>query len=220
MKILLINPQTPDMIRNKEYYTPPSLLYLAAVLQKAGSEVNILDLNTKGQTRCDDSIKFYEDIIIDKISDFKPTFIGIGCLFSGHFPLVANYSQLIKKRFGNLPIVIGGIHPTIFHVEILTNCPSIDFIILGEGEESIVLLASALKENDFDGLKNIDGLAYRWNDRVVVNPKTRFIGDLDEIPFPAYDLINLKDYYHDTSNWLNPKNLPINTSISILSSRS
>src|SRR5208337_4375395 len=48
----------------------------------------------------------------------------------------------------------------------------------------------------------------------------RFIGDLDEIPFPAYDLINLKDYYHDTSNWLNPKNLPINTSISILSSRS
>ena len=42
----------------------------------------------------------------------------------------------------------------------------------------------------------------------------------DTIPFPAYELVNLRDYYVDTSGWHNPKNLPINTSVPIISSRS
>lgn len=228
MNILLINPQTPYFIFNKEYYIPSSLLYLAAVLRNNGNNVGILDLNT---FRIDDTIEnhnktleIYEKVIIDRISNFHPSFIGITCLFSGQFPLVLNYSKKIKEKFINIPITIGGIHPTLFPYEILSNCPSIDYVIIGEGEESIVNLTNTIKryrnEEFNNDLRQIDGLAYRCNGKVIINPKTSFIANLDRLPFPAYELINLKDYYYNTNNWHNPKNLPINCSIPIISSRS
>lgn len=219
MRVLLINPQTPDMISNKEYYIPSSLLYLAAALQKAWIKVNILDLNVCQPKKYDEwySAKWTCFLGVHK---FQPTLVGFGCLFSGQFPSVLHYAKMIKNGFPDVSIVIGGIHPTIFPTEILTNCPSIDYVILGEGEESIVQLARVLEYYSLDELEQIDGLAYRQNGKVVVNPKTSFISDLDAIPFPAYDLINLEDYYHDTSKWHNPRNLPINASVPILTSRS
>lgn len=219
MKVLLINPPTPEIITNKEYYIPSSLLYLAAVLQKAEVEVNILDLNIYKPEKYDSPLKFCEDIITHRISEFQPSLIGLGCLFSGQFPEVLNFSKKIKQVFKRVPIVTGGIHPTIYPAEILANCPSIDWIIIGEGEESVVQLVNAMKDESYD-FDKIDGFAYRRNDQVIVNPKRSFISNLEAIPFPAYDLINITDYYHDTSSWHNPRNLPINASLPIIASRS
>lgn len=241
MNVLLINPQTPNFIYNKEYYIPSSLLYLASILRKNGENVNILDLNTFRLEDRDNYYKQknynmydkYEKIITDKISNIHPSLIGITCLFSGQFPSVLNYSKKIKEIFKNIPIVIGGIHPTIFPYEILYNCPSIDYIIIGEGEESIIYLMNILntkydenlgcynKDLEYYGnLNQIDGFAYRHNEKIIINPKRSFIDNLDSIPMPAYDLINLKDYHHDTSKWYNPRNLSINCSVPIISSRS
>lgn len=219
MKILLINPPTPSTISNKEYYVPLSLLYLAAMVQKSGREIEILDLNTFKLEESDDLEKLYESIILKKLSDFQPSLIGITCLWSGHFPSVLNFSKIIKSSFKESKIVIGGIHPTIYPVEILTNCPSIDWIIIGEGETALTQLVGMMEDNHYE-FEKIDGFAYRKNGKVVVNPKKCFIPNLDDIPFPAYDLINLKDYYHDTSKWHNPRNLSINASLPIISSRS
>ncbi len=229
MNILLINPKTPSFIDNKEYYIPSSLLYLASVLKKDGKNVDILDLNTfkfDDDNLYDNLSNKYENIIINKITNTKYSLIGITCLFSGHFPLVLDYSKKIKESFKNIPIVIGGIHPTLFPYEILYNCSSVDYIIIGEGENSIVELSNIVntkytnKLEFYSDLNKIDGIAYRCNEKIVINTKKSFIEDLDNIPIPAYDLINLKDYYHNTTNWHNPKNLPINCSIPIISSRS
>ncbi|MBU0778082.1 B12-binding domain-containing radical SAM protein [Patescibacteria group bacterium] len=224
MNILLINPQTPSFVQNKEYYIPSSLLYLAAVLRKNGENVKILDLNTFRLENNDDCEQ-YEKIIIDKIFNMQPSLIGITCLFSGQFPSILDYSKKIKEAFKNIPIVIGGTHPTIFPYEILYNCHYIDYIIIGEGEESIIHLTNILnrKYNNIEHYKNlnqIDGFAYRYDEKIIINPKRSFIDDLDNIPYPDYDTINLKDYYHDTSKWNNPRNLSINCSIPIISSRS
>ena len=220
MRVLLINPQTPNFIHNREYYLPPNILYIAGALRKASAEVNVLDLNVYKSEEHKYPIRFCEGIIVDRINDFEPTLVGIGCLFSGQFPLLLKYSKRIRKEFENIWVVIGGIHPTLFPIEILRNCLSIDYIILGKGETSSVQLVESLRRKDLDKLKVIDGFAFRRGDKVIVNSKTCFIADLDQIPFPAYDLIDLKDYYHDTSDWHNPRNLPINASIPILSSRS
>ena len=83
---------------------------------------------------------------------------------------------------------------------------------MGEGEETTVRLVNMLKTNRKDFV-SLDGFAYRENNEVKVNSKRRYIENLDMIPFPAYNLIDLTDYYVDTSKWHNPKNLPINTSI-------
>lgn len=219
MKILLINPPRPDMIGNTDLYVPSGLLYLAAVLQKIDVLVELLDLNVVKSSKNGDPAKSYEDAIIDKLMTFKPQMVGLGCLFSGQFPSVLNYSKKIKEFSNNITIVIGGIHPTIYPKDILTHCPSIDWIVLGEGETAIVQLVNAVRDQN-NNYEKIDGFAFRHNNSVIVNQKKSFIVDLDTLPNPAYNLINIKDYYFDTSHWHNPKNLVINTSLSIISSRS
>ena len=162
---------------------------------------------------------FYEDILVDTILTFGPDMIGFGCLFACDFPDVLRFSILSKERFETIPIVAGGLHITIHARSILTECPSIDWIVLGEAEESLVQLVETVKA-ETDEFSKIDGLAYRANGEVVVNPKKHFIKDVDSIPFPAYDLVDMEDYHVDTSDWHNPKGLSFNMSAPIISSRS
>jgi magnesium-protoporphyrin IX monomethyl ester (oxidative) cyclase len=219
MKILLVNPPIPEFYYNREFYLPSGLLYLASSLQKNGEEVKMLDLKTFQNKGVNRPLKFYEDKLIETISGFQPDLIGFGCLFSGNFPEMLRFSEISKNNFRKIPIITGGIHPTIHAENIMKNCISIDFIVIGEGEMTIVQLVNEIKNKSYE-FDKIDGLAFRENGKVMVNPKTRYVENVDNLPFPAYDLINLKDYYVDTSNWHNPKNLPINTSIPIISSRS
>lgn len=219
MKILFVNPPVPHDYYNCEIYPPSSLLYLSGVLQKNGEEIRVLDFKIPKYNNSNNREDYYENILIEKISSFQPDLIGFGCLFSGNFPELLKLSIASKNMFSDIPIIIGGIHATIYAKEILTYCPSIDYVILSEGEESIVQFVNTIKKNN-SNFEKIDGFAYKKNGSVVLNPKTHFIEDIDTIPFPAYDLIDLKDYYVDTSNWNNPKKLPINTSVPIISSRS
>lgn len=219
MKILLVNPPIPESYHNREYYPPLNLLYLASSLQKDSNEVKILDFKTFQKENKDPSKQFYESKLTTTVSDFQPDLVGFGCLFSGDFPMVLNFSEVVKKEFGELLVITGGIHPTLYPNEILSNCPSIDGIVIGEGEESTRKLVDVMK-NKKQEYDKIDGIAFRKDGQVVVNPKKSFIESLDSIPFPAYDLINLEDYYVDTSNWHNPKNLEFKTSVPIISSRS
>ncbi|UCE36107.1 MAG: B12-binding domain-containing radical SAM protein [Thermoplasmata archaeon] len=219
MKILLVNPPIPATWYNDEYYLPSSLLYLSAVLRENGDQVKILDMKALKPDVSVNHQKFYENALIDKISHFQPEIIGFGCLFSGNFPDVLRFSILCKQSFENIPIVAGGIHFTIYAREILANCLSIDWITLGEAEHSITQLVNTIKSNRYE-LDKVDGFVYRTNGKIVVNPKKSYIENIDDIPFPEYDLVNLEDYYLDTSRWHNPKQLPINTSIPIITSRS
>ncbi len=219
MKILLVHPQVPATYYNREFYPPSSLLYLGAVLKRNGDEVRILDLRTFYAGEGGDPDGYYEEIFIRAAEAFGPEMIGIGCLFSGNFQDVLKLSEKAKKRDKDIPIVIGGIHPTIYAEDILKNCPTIDYVIQGEGEEAIVELVNTIKDGR-DDYQKIDGCAFRVDGEVCATPKKSFIKDLDTLPFPAYDLINLRDYYVDTSDWHNPRDLPINTSIPIITSRS
>ena len=219
MRILLVNPPVPQSYYNREFYAPSSLLYLGAVLKKNGDEIQILDMKALKPDDYDNPMPYYEKTFINTVNRFKPELIGIGCLFSGNFPDLLHFSVLSKENFNEIPIVIGGIHPTIYAEKILYECPSIDWVILAEGEESIVQMVNRIKDGSYN-FEDIDGFAYRKNGKIIVNPKTQYIQDLNSLPFPAYDLINIEDYYEDTSDWHNPKNLPINTSLPIISSRS
>jgi magnesium-protoporphyrin IX monomethyl ester (oxidative) cyclase len=220
MKILLLNPPVPETYYTKEFYLPSGLLYLAAAIKDAGSEVALLDLKCTKYQEAVQKGERYQNIIVSKIRKFAPELIGIGCLFSGNFPSMLHYSQIIKKIFPNVHIVIGGIHPTIYAHKILEKCPSIDSIILGEGEDTIVKLVQCLEDDQSKHLEDIDGLAYRKDNSIIINPKKYFIDNIDTISFPAYDLVRMDNYFVDTSDWHNPKKLPIHTSVPIISSRS
>ena len=201
-KVLLINPPTPDFVRSIDKHIPNSLLYLGSSLQQDNHNVKLIDINNKSVD------------IENEINYFKPDLIGITCLFSGRFKNTMSLSRKIKGYSPELPIIIGGIHPTIFAKEILEDYSCVDYICLGEGEKT---LRNFVNEKKLEG---IDGLAYRESNKIKINPKTSFIKNLDELPFPAYNLINLKDYHFNTSHWNNPKGLPISIPVPIISSRS
>lgn len=222
-KILLINPPTPEFVKNKDRSLPLSLLYLGAVLKKNNHKVKLLDINNDFLNLKDggelNRENYFSKKFIDELKNFNPDLIGISCLFSGRFKPAIELSEIIKKHSPEISIVIGGIHPTMFPKEVLKRHSSIDYVCIGEGEKSIIELIEA-HFNDKKKLSEIDGLAYRENGEIFVNLKSSFIENLDEIPFPDYELINLEDYYFDTSKWYNPKNLPINVPLPILTSRS
>jgi len=218
MKVLLVNPPIPSFWYNNEFYLPSSMLYLAASLREQGHTPLILDMKIHSLNPESKGTGFYEELLCSKISSFAPDLIGFGCLFSGNFPDVLHFASLCKKQFPDIPIVAGGIHFTIHVQKIMEMCPAFDLIIIGEGERSLPEMVSALSTGG--SVAAIDGIAWRESGTVRINQKASYIENPDEIPFPAYDLINLQDYFVDTSAWHNPKKLPINTSIPIITSRS
>jgi magnesium-protoporphyrin IX monomethyl ester (oxidative) cyclase len=217
MRVLLINPPIINTLPNKEFMFPPALLYLAGTVKKYGIEVKILDLNVfKPWLFENDS--FLEGLVLKYIASYNPDLVGFGCIFSGVFPFIVNLSEKIHKAFKAIPMVVGGIHATVFPKEILQNT-SIDYVIIGEGEEQFCALTKAIDKDDYSTLSKVDGIAYRKGKEIIVNPKTRFINRLDEF-LPAYDVIDFKEYYHPTEHWHNPKRLNFKMSVPVLSSRS
>jgi len=196
MKILLINPPTEEFVGYQYKSIPLGLLYLAGYLEDRGDEVKIVDMNNGQQ-----------------VDDYQPDMIGIGCLFSGRFAPGLQVSIEMKEKHKGVPIVFGGIHPSLFAKEIIDNCPSIDYVVIGEGEETLYKLVHSYN------LREIDGLAYRDDGKTMVNPKTQFINNVDDIPYPAFHLLDLDTYAFDMSDWENPKGFPLNAPIPIITSR-
>lgn len=219
LKILLINPRIPDNFYNREFYLPSGILAVAAVLLQEGHEVRVVDHKVIQYKNPLVDESFFSQMLLKDIEQFNPGLIGFGGLFSGNFQSVLSLSKCVKSVYTDIPIVIGGAHPSMYPLQILQNCDSIDYLIIGEGENTILSLADQIKNQTFF-FKDLDGFAYRENDQVIINPKLSFIEDLDLLPFPAYECINFEDYYEDTSCWHNPKNLEIKTEIPIFTSRS
>lgn len=221
MNILLINPSTPGYLPNKEYVFSSAMLALSAILQRANFFVKILDLNIHRPWEIPDGQRgaYLENILVEEVCATAPSLVGIGCLFSGQFPAVMKLAETLKENFPTVSIVIGGMHPTIYPVEILKKCPSVDYVVMGEGEQQILALAKAFRNRSFN-LDPVDGIAFRKDGNIIVHPKRKFLENLDTLPFPAYNLVDFKNYYHDTSHWHNPKKLSCRMTVPIISSRS
>lgn len=241
--ILLINPYTRDkdvnskMINSnyEEPYPSVGLLYLASSLRKNNYNVIYLDIPAivkQELSDCNKSVRliesedgidgFVERTIVETFNHYSPDFVGINCLFSGKFTGVVFICSILKKLNEALPIAIGGIHPTIFHKEILERFVCVDFVIIGEGEQSFTQLVNCFfYKNSFS---DVMGLCYRSGKKVIVNPKEDFISNLDNIPIPAWDLLDLKHYEIEQDKWEkfwhNPLNLKLQYRWPILTSRS
>lgn len=164
---------------------PLGIAYLASYLrERLPCQISILDTEIKGYN--------YQQII-ETISHEKPDLVGLTCL-TPVMSHVFNIAKFIKTQINkNITIVLGGIHPTALPEETIAN-PYIDFVAVGEGEVTFYELVKALveKRTDFD---KINGLFFKVGDKIISTPKRMFIVNLDDIPFPARDLFELKLYY-------------------------
>jgi magnesium-protoporphyrin IX monomethyl ester (oxidative) cyclase len=116
----------------------------------------------------------------------------MSCLFSHQFSVVAELAKKVKDWNPEVITITGGTHPTFLPERCLRE-ETLDYIVMGEAEESLPALLKAIEIGRGHG--DIDGLAFRTNDGQVIHSKTTWIKDLDSLPFPARDLLPLQKYF-------------------------
>jgi len=180
MKVLLI--KSSNLTARSKGATPPlGLMYIASYIkQKRQDEVRILDTRLYKEP-----LKEVSNVI----NEFQPDIVGIGALT---FEATSMYhiAHLIKQ-LTDIPIVAGGPHATSVPHEVLKN-KDIDIAVIGEGEITFKELLDALETGN--DLNTVDGIVYRNQGTIKNNKPRAYINNLDELPFPAWDLTELKKY--------------------------
>jgi len=180
MKILLIVP--PAEYVAKTNMPPLGLLSMSSVLEAAQFETTVIDC-----------IAMEHDFkkLRTLVSKEKTEIVCItATTYSRHDALKT--AKLAKNENPNSIVVVGGVHFSFTADETLKHIKEIDIVARGEGEYTILDLARAV-QNNLD-LKNILGISYRYDGKIVHNPDRPFIRDLDRLPFPDRKKISLKKY--------------------------
>lgn len=130
--------------------------------------------------------------LVSRIAGAKPDVIGMSC-YTVNMTAANILSERIKSEIGDIPIVAGGIHPTSLPRETLEEAKAVDYVVVGEGEESFSELVNSIGKNGMSGRSlSLDGVMNRRGG--PFKPRS-LIQDLDSIPFPKRD-------FHDRSNYI------------------
>jgi anaerobic magnesium-protoporphyrin IX monomethyl ester cyclase len=214
---LLVNLPLADMSTTSFFVMPPGLLSVAAYLRAKGETVDCVDLNVlKKQATDGNVLEAFENLL----RDTQPTLVGMSVMVAGQFRLARTLCQHAKRVAPNVVTVLGGAHVSQFPNEILKNCPAIDFVVLGEGEEQAYACVQYAKTRSNPSAWP-SGIAYRSDEcgGITVLPKTGYLANVDQLPWPAYDLLDFDDYRHDTRTWHNPYQLDLSLRVPIITSR-
>lgn len=226
MKVLLVTPYRQNLTTNRaigqarqDLMPSAALLALAAVLREAGHEPILRELTTNVTEAMENPGDYGKGVVIDLIRKESIALVGISFLFGGDFPDARDLAKHIKNHVPGVKIVTGGIHPTTFPFEILSNAPEFDYIAIGEGERQIVELANRMAMSDLGNLEEVAGFAFRDTDGTIKVNEKRELADYDSLPSPAWDLIDFKHYEIDLSNYFNPKGHDLRNIVGIFSER-
>jgi radical SAM superfamily enzyme YgiQ (UPF0313 family) len=165
---------------------PLNYLHLAAYLRENGHQPHILDMVT-GITA--DEIDAYL-----RANDIRV--VGIGCM-TCEFPEAVNESRRLKRVHPGVKIVFGGAHPSGAPEECLET-GAVDYAIVGEGELALVRLLDDLQHDRKP--ENIPGVWAIEDGAVKVNRPAE-VPNIELLPHPAYDLVDLKKYFKLDSPW-------------------
>jgi radical SAM superfamily enzyme YgiQ (UPF0313 family) len=164
-------------------YMPLSLSYSAAIVRNEGFSVTLIDCIAE---------KVLIDGLIKMVNDIGPDII----VFNTAFPSIKGDLATIgsiKTTFPEIQTVCFCLLPTLIKSELLESNSFIDFAICGEPEWVIAKLVQAISNDD--DLFSIDGLIFRWRGEIVVNRSQKLSSNnLDDLPFPARDLLNNDSY--------------------------
>lgn len=159
------------------------LCSLASYLMKFGYNVRIVDASVLLMGVSD---------VVDDIKNNYADLIGIYANTANYY-VVAELVTTIRKAGFRQKIVVGGPHATFMPEETMT-VEGIDYCVIGEGEETLLELVKHLSEGD-KNTSNVDGIVYRTRDGQTVATRARTqIEDLDNLPFPAVDLLPINKY--------------------------
>jgi radical SAM superfamily enzyme YgiQ (UPF0313 family) len=219
MKILLIQPPIRDFYQTSIRTQPIGLAYLAASLKNNGHEVEILDCQTetKKSIPIPAELSYLKDFypfndrspfklysgyyhfgmgweeIGQRIRDSKADVFGISSSFTPYHGEALEIARIIKERDRRKIVVMGGAHVSCDPEGVLRS-PCVDYVILGEGEVRFPLLLGQIGKGKTEDIEKIDGIGF-WNDGSTrITPLQNFIQDLESLPCPARELLDLDRY--------------------------
>lgn len=161
---------------------PIGLAYIAPIARQLGHYVEILDLALEEKPA---------PVLAAKLRERRWDLAGLSCM-TAEWEGAIQTARQIKEYAPQVPIIFGGQHPTIEYEEVLRQ-PFADFVCLGEGEATFGEMLAVLQEGG--NLEEIAGLAFKNRDGEIRRSRPRPpIEDVDSIPFPAYDLLDLDRY--------------------------
>ncbi|MDG2033960.1 MAG: radical SAM protein, partial [Rhodospirillales bacterium] len=199
-KICLIRPSIVVPAHNiTTIFTPPlGLAYVAGALREAGFEVQFIDavgdsLDTRHLTDYDCYLYgLSPEQTIEKI-DPDTNIIGVGFGFSFEWPTCRDLVNDIRKKFPDALLLGGGEHVTAMPEQTMHDS-ALDIGLLGEGEETAVEVVQAYADGTLE-LPKILGITYvSPSGEVVQNDRRPRKRDLDDIAWPAWDLIPIENY--------------------------
>ncbi|MHA7057564.1 radical SAM protein [Aquimarina sp. M1] len=180
-------PLDPKQWKNQTPFPPLGTLYAASLMRKNGFTVDLFDTNLRDNP--------YD--IESKIIENKPTFL---VLYDDGFNYLTKMCLTTMREAAFEMMRIGKSHDCTIIVnssDATDHCPKYlfngaDYIIQGEGEITLLELISALENNE--SVEKIKGVVYTKEEEIITNPKREVLKNLDELPMPAWDLIEMNTY--------------------------
>lgn len=191
MKILLINPpreneiigNNPKIIEEERGFNPPlGLLHVAAYVESfTKHHIEVIDAQVE-------RLSYTE--LKDRIQSFSPDVVGMTAMTMTMVDVIKT-AKIVKDINKHCPIVLGGAHVYLFPEETI-SLDNIDYLVIGEGEIAFKELLDKIEKKQ--KLKDVPGLVFKLNGRIINTGLRQFIHNLDQLPFPARNLVPYKQY--------------------------
>ncbi|MFH0979278.1 MAG: radical SAM protein [Candidatus Woesearchaeota archaeon] len=174
MRVFFVVPNSKGDVLLKPSSPHNGTAYLASTLLHNGHTVKVLDMR----------LDYTDEDLFKRLSDFKPDLVAI-TMTSREFLNIYKLVNKVKRH--GYKVIVGGPHPSTIGAKILEDTLA-DYACLGEGEFTLLELANGKKSS------KIKGLIWRDKNKIVTNKPRPLIENLDEIPFPAFELFELDKY--------------------------
>jgi anaerobic magnesium-protoporphyrin IX monomethyl ester cyclase len=201
MRVCLINPPRihPKSWGKPCVLQPLDVAYVAALLERL-HKVCIIDAPAEGWRNLEqvDGTKYRLGLtskeIAVKIKHWSPDVVVITIPFLGWWKTAFDVASAAKSIDKGIITVLIGLHPSTRPVDCLAH-PNVDFVVIGEPEQTVLELVGVLEQGNAEGLKKVRGIAFIKKGETIITPPRPLIQDLDSLPFPARHLLPMTTYF-------------------------
>jgi len=201
MRVCLINPPRiqPKTWGKPSAFQPMDIAYVAALLERQHT-VCIIDAPTEGWRQLGEMdekryrLGLTNQEIAVRIKQWRSDLVVITVPFSGWWKTAFEVASAAKSVDKGITTVLMGLDPSARPVDCLMH-PNIDFVVIGEPEQTVLELADVLEQGKIENLEKVRGIAFVKRGKTIITPPRPLIQNLDSLPFPARHLLPMEIYF-------------------------
>lgn len=177
--VILVQPKTGEWDDIRSRPALPLALLHAATLVDEDYKIRLIDQRTE---------KNWEKTLGEELNR-GPLCVGFTSMTGLQIKHALSASRIVKEE-SDVPVVWGGVHPSLLPVQTLEN-ENVDIVVQGEGEYTFRELVDAIAAEK--SLYGIKGLWFKEDGKIKKNPERQF-AELNELPDVPYHLVKMREY--------------------------